>query len=436
MTSLKKLIAVLAVSLPLAASAQQAAAPAAPLYQIYGTLNVNGQYVEISRPAYGKGTNIAGRTAVSTDSSNIGIRGTADTGQAGLSVVYQCETSAAVDGDGVSGICNRNSRLGLSHAYGTLFYGNWDSPYKAVWYGTKADDAFGNTDIYDAAGLMGSPGFKTKSSAGLSATGPAVPPATGTAATGSATFNVRTANSVTYFSPKVEGVQLKAQYGTNERASNNGALTGALYSAALNYDRGPLSVLAAYERHDDWSGLNVVGAIPSTGAAGTNIVGAKSTVDQGVRVGAGYEIGTPYGATTIGAVWELLTLGYANTHPPLVADQVKEVKRQAIMGNLKHRMGNHELRLRYAYADHGSCKLFNPTPGSTCTTAGFGAQQYALGYAYYLSAAAQVYAYYTRIENERNATYTFATGGPAALTAAWSAGADPIGAGLGLRYAF
>jgi hypothetical protein len=433
MTSLKKLIAVLAVSLPLAATAQQAAPPAAPLYQIYGTLNVNGQYVEISRPHYGKGTNIAGRTAVSTDSSNIGIRGTADTGQFGLSMVYQCETSAAVDGDGVSGICNRNSRLGLSHAYGTLFYGNWDSPYKAVWYGTKADDAFGNTDIYDAAGILGSPGFKTKSSAGNSATGPAGVGTPATAAT--ATFNVRTANSVTYFSPKVQGAQVKLQYGTNERANNSGSLSGALYSAAINYDRGPLSVLAAYERHDDWGGLNVAG-VPTavTGPFGP-AAGTKSTVDQGVRAGAGYEIGSGYGSTTIGVVWELLQLGYANTHN-LAVNDLKSVQRQAVMANLKHRMGNHEIRLRYEYGDHGSCKLFNPAAGVTCSTAGFGAQNYALGYGYYLSAAAQVYAYFTRIENERNATYTFATGGPAALTAGWTAGADPIGAGLGLRYAF
>mgnify|MGYP001499091698 CR=1 FL=1 len=139
MTSMKKLIAVLAVSLPLAATAQQAAPPAAaaaPLYQIYGTLNLNLQYVEITQPfstSVATGTNATGRFAVSTDSSNIGIRGTADTGQFGLSVVYQCESSAALDGDAAAGICGRNSRLGLSHEYGTLFYGNWDTPFKSVW---------------------------------------------------------------------------------------------------------------------------------------------------------------------------------------------------------------------------------------------------------------------------------------------------------------
>jgi predicted porin len=418
MTSLKTSIAALALSLPLAAFAQQAAAPA-PLYQIYGTLNVNGQYTEFPKPTRAAAAvSVAGRTGVSVDSSNVGIKGAVDTGQFGLGVVYQCETSAQVDGDAAAFVvCNRNSRLGLSTAFGTLFYGNWDSPYKAAWYGTKADDAFGNTDIYDAAGLMGSPGFKTTSSAGSSAAN---------APNASATFNVRTANSVSFHSAKFFGAQLKAQYGTNERASNNGSFSGALYSAAVNYDMGPLSLLAAYERHDDWDALNVVGAA----AGATN---AKNTVDTGVKVGAGYELGSPFGATTIGAVWELLTFGYANTKAPLATGAVKEVTRQAVMVNLKHRTGSHEFRARYEYADGGNCSL---NGGGTCKVGvGFGAQNYALGYAYYLTSAAQVYAFWTKIDNQRNATYTFATAGPAAKTN-FTAGADPMGFGLGMRYAF
>ena len=277
MTSLKKLIAVVAASLPLAASAQQAAAPA-PLYQWYGSLNVNGQYTEFPKPTKSAtAVSVSGRTGVSVDSSNIGIRGTVDTGQAGLGVVYQCETSAQIDGDAAAFVvCNRNSRLGISSAYGTLFYGNWDSPYKAAWYGTKADDAFGNTDIYDAAGIMGSPGFKTTSSAGSSAAN---------APNASATFNVRTANSITYHSPKFSGVSAKLQYGTNEHASNDGRFSGALYSAVLNYDAGPISVLASWERHDDWAGMNVVGL--GSAALTTTAPGAKNTVDQGIKVAAG-----------------------------------------------------------------------------------------------------------------------------------------------------
>jgi predicted porin len=431
MTSLKKLIAVLAVSLPLAALAQQAAPPAAeaaPLYQIYGTLNVNGQYVEISKPfkinPAATPVNAPGRFAVSVDSSNIGIRGTADTGQFGLGIVYQCETSAQIDGDNTAFVvCNRNSRLGVSSAAGTLFYGNWDSPFKAVWYGTKGDDAFGNTDIYDAAGIMGSPGFKVKSGAGATS---AAPP--------NANFNVRAANTIGYHSPKIMGLQVKLQVTPNERASLDGKFSdGQLWSGAINYDRGPISVFAAYERHDDWAGLQTIGT--------AGLADAKTTTDYGIRAGAGYELGTGLGTTTLGAVWEYLDYKVSNPTdaPALGAAAVKEYNRHAVMANLKHRMGNHEFRARYEYADNGDCKLAGTAAvsGATCNfDIGKGAQNYALGYAYYLSKAAQLYAYATKIENQRTATYTFATAGPPVLTAAWGAGADPLGAGLGIRYAF
>lgn len=418
MTSLKKLIAVLAVSLPFLAKAQAPAAAAAPapLFQWYGTLNVNAQWTEASDPtAVGTAVNVSGRVGVSTDSTNIGIRGTADLGKFGLGAIYQCETSANIDGVGVSGICNRNSRLGLtSPVYGTLFYGNWDSPYKAVWYGTKGDDPFGNTDVYDAAGIMGSPGFKTRSTASGSA-------AAFTASQTPTTFNVRAANSIAYHSPKIFGLTVKAQHSTNEFASNSGDISPNLWSVSGNYERGPLSVFAAYERHDDYFGLNVI-----AGNAAAPLT--KTNVDTGVRVGAGYELASPFGATTIGATYEWLD--YSQEHT--VAGQLESVSRSAVMVGAKHRMGNHEFRLRYAYADGLDTNFNGNGPGAV----GSGAQQYAIGYAYHLTKAAQAYAYFTKIENERNATYTFATAGVAAVTGNFTAGADPMALGLGMRYAF
>ncbi len=121
MTSLKKLIAVLAVSLPFAAFAQApAAAPAAappaapaPLFSIYGTLNLNFQFEE-APAATVPGQSVNGRFGVSADSSNIGIRGALDTGRFGLGVVYQCETGAQLEGTGNAALCNRNSQLGIS----------------------------------------------------------------------------------------------------------------------------------------------------------------------------------------------------------------------------------------------------------------------------------------------------------------------------------
>ena len=440
MTSLKKLIAVLAVSLPLVASAQApaatppaaappaaappAAAPA-PLFSIYGTLNLNFQFEE-APAATVPGQSINGRFGVSADSSNIGIRGALDTGRFGLGVVYQCETGAQLEGTGNAALCNRNSRLGVSSSlYGTLFYGNWDSPYKAAWYGTKADDAFGNTDVYDATALMSSPGFNTRSTAGITAgaafTGPVRAPAINTPTT--TTFAIRAADSVVYQSPKILGASFKAAYSANRFADTKAVRAPELWSAVVNYDAGPLSVLAAFEDHEDWQGVR--------------------SRDTAWKVGAGLELPSAFGTTVVGAVYEqLMYRAFGGTaFVGTAANAINKFTRPSLMVNLKHRTGNHELRARWTTADSGDCDLVS---GAACSTAGFGAMNYTLGYAYYLTKAAQVYAYWTQIENERNASYTFATAGFAQVTAGSGApiaggtpvGSDPWATGLGMRYTF
>src|SRR5512138_848232 len=100
MTALRKLIATLALTLATSALAQAPAAPAAEakaqLFQLYGTLNVNLQYTQANDATAGSASDVSSRFAVSTDSTNIGIRGTLDATPA-LKVVYQCETAANLD---------------------------------------------------------------------------------------------------------------------------------------------------------------------------------------------------------------------------------------------------------------------------------------------------------------------------------------------------
>jgi hypothetical protein len=406
MTSLRKLIAVGAAVLPLAGSAQTPPAAPAPLAQLYGTFNVNLMYTGAPNPtAPGSNATTGGvrpRTAVSIDSSNIGIKGSAAV-DFGLSVVYQCETSAQVDAQGSAPvICNRNSRLGLSSpVYGTIFYGNWDTPFKASYFGTKADDPFGNTDVYDSEGIMGSPGFLSRPGAGLTNTG------TGT----SVNFQNRAANSVAYWTPKIMGISARFQYSADENADNKKIRDPFLYSGAVNYDQGPISVFVAGEDHEDWISSN--------------------SHDYALRVGAGYELANPFGATTLGVVGEQLWY-YSKVGFNPGTGTVKKYDRQAVQVGLKHRMGNHEFRARWQYADAGNAKAMD---GSKVPTNGIGAKNYALGYAYYLSTAAQVYLYWTEMDNERFATYTFGTAGPAYVSTL-QAGSDPWAVGLGLRYAF
>jgi predicted porin len=432
MTSLKKLIAVVAVSLPLVAMAQPvpepapaappaaapaaepakpAAAPAAkpPLVSVYGTLNVNLQYTEASDATAGSAADVSGRFAVSSDSTNIGFRGGMDVAH-GLKVVYQCETAAVLDGPAVA-LCGRNSRVGLSGDWGTLFYGNWDTPFKAGTYATKADDPFGNTDVFAYQGIMSSPGFSARSGAWTGAA--------------THTFDLRAGNSVAYWSPKISGVSAKLQWSTDETKTANGVVNPTLYSAAVNFDAGPLSLVAAGDYHEDGFGLRAI-----TGANAGNFP-AK---DMAWRVAAGYELPLGVGALRVMGMFEQLIY---NQDDATGAADLEEYKRMAWLVGATFRTGDHELRARYSQALEPDCTLASGADCPAALTNDLGAQQYALGYAYHLAKSTQVYAYYTQIMNDDDARYTFGVAGAAAVVGANTpAGADPIAVGLGIRHAF
>lgn len=410
----KKLIAL--------AIASAFAAPGVALAQgssvtIYGTANVNFQGTErddatsvgttglATLAATPNGVDVSSRTAMDTDSSNIGLRGTEDLGN-GLKAIFQCETTAAIDGNTpASGLCSRNSNVGLTSPWGTLFYGNWDTPFKSSTYGTKAGDPFLSTTVAGFQGIMSSPGFNTRSSSFVSGTN-------------TQSFDLRSQNSVAYWTPNFNGLYGKIQYSADEGESPTGTISPDLWSAAINYDNGPLSVTYAYERHDDVFGLTAIQAA-STGT---------ESKDTAHRIAAGYQ----FGNTTISAAYERLDYENEGT----VAG-VTDFDRDAWQVGLSHRMGAHEFRARYSQADEGDCD----NVANTCTTNELGAKMYAVGYAYHFSKRTQVYAFYTEIDNDDAASYTFTIGGsanvatPGAVGGA-GVGSDPEAFGLGIRHTF
>src|ERR687887_1587613 len=108
------------------------AAPAAALaqttVQIYGRLNADLESVKQTGSA--TGTNFASRSRVTSNSSNVGVRGTEELGQ-GLRAFFQIESSVNFDSGTQSGFwASRNSGIGLISGYGQVLLGQWDSPYK------------------------------------------------------------------------------------------------------------------------------------------------------------------------------------------------------------------------------------------------------------------------------------------------------------------
>lgn len=423
-----KLIAVLA-AVPLGAAAQTTtgappAAPKPPPVQLYGTINVNLQYTEASGATAPGATNVKPRAAVSIDSSNIGVKGAVQVSDA-LGVVLQCETQATLDGDDLRALCNRNSRIGVTGDWGTVFYGNWDTPYKALAYGTKADDPFGNTDVFGFQGIFGSPGYGTRSAVFQSGTGGISVGGTSSSPTlTGAGFDQRAGNSVAYHSPKFTGLSAKVQYSVDEyRSTGDGRVDPQIISGGVNYDAGGLSVAGGVEYHEDMFGIRTI----NSANAGNN-----AAKDWAWRLAAGYELPTPAGTLRVVGMAEQLTYAQRNA-----TAGYKDYSRVAWLAGATFRTGKHEVRARYsqALAPNITAATGTSLPGGAEDD--LGAQQYAIGYAYHVAASTQLYAFATQIVNESKARYTFGIGGAANVVGANTpAGSDPLAAGLGIRFSF
>src|SRR5260370_25519674 len=107
----------------LAARAAPAAALAKSNVQIYGTLNADFESVKATGSS---GTNFPSRNRVTSNSSNLGFRGTEDLGQ-GLRAFFQLESAVNLHSGTQSGFwAPRNSGVGLQGGSGQVLLGQWD----------------------------------------------------------------------------------------------------------------------------------------------------------------------------------------------------------------------------------------------------------------------------------------------------------------------
>lgn len=145
--------------------------------------------------------------------SRIGFRGTEDLG-GGLSAFFTLETGLKMDTgevDSAGRIFNRQALVGLKGAAGQVALGRQYTPWhKAL----SAIDPFGTGYAGTAKNLF---------------------PDVGT--------NVRTSNTITYQSPKVNGFNGELAYAVGEQPD---ASTGRQYGGAIGYANGPLALRLAY----------------------------------------------------------------------------------------------------------------------------------------------------------------------------------------------
>jgi predicted porin len=291
-----------------------------------------------------------------------------------------------------------------------VFYGIWDTPYKIA---TIKVDSFtlydGNHEV-----IMGSPGFNVQ---GTTRSGRDGSPA-------DAAFIRRQGNSVQYWTPNWAGFYGRVAYSANEQKDlvAGTEIDPYIWSAALFYEKGPVYLAYGYEAHNDYFGLN--GMLAAALVTPIGVLNSSSE-DTGHKIAAGYT----FGNTTLGIMLERLK--YENDDDSGLATRVEEYERDAWYLTFVHKLGaRHAIRVIYGQGEEGDCELAG---GANCTTDDLDVTHWGIGYTYDLSKRTELFAYYTKVDNERAASYNLASGG--AIGGAIP-GADPIAYGLAIRHRF
>jgi predicted porin len=346
----KKLMAV--------AVAAAVAAPGLALAQttIYGKFLA--EYGFASQADIAVGATRPNADGFNSGASRVGVRGEEKLG-GGNAVWYQCETRARFGADtnpaqAASGICDRNSALGLKGGFGNFFLGRWD---------TAMEDSSGLTRIGPSTGWGGSQHMLTEDQGqfGIS-------------------FAQRVQNSINYNSPNFGGFAVNLSTTSTGSALNQATTVpgrkGRIMSGVGKYASGPLVAYVGFETHDDNQAL-VSGGL--NGASEEFITAGISYVIGPVKVGFVY--------TDVDADTAVVGTSVTRTAYHLAADWK--------IG------GPGTIRATYTVADD-----FKGTAAGAAL-ADQGATQYVIGYLHALSKRTNVGAYYAAVDNDTNGVYNF-----------------------------
>lgn len=334
--------------------------------QLYGRLNLA---IEDMRHETGSA---ADGLRLSNYRSVFGLRGSEAIGK-DVSVLFQVESTLSLD-TGAGALAARDTRLGLEGRWGTLFAGNWTTPYTSS---SSALDPFYPT----TAGYMSIMGNGSAASADN--------------VSDTTAFDRRQRNSVHYWSPAWRGLSLRLAHGLGEERPASGAKP-SLASGAVLFEQGALYAALAFERHHAYRGPGLD--------------------DYGIKLAASYQFQS---VKLAGAVEQLHYETAGGT-----------LERMSWYLALTRQSGPHGLRFAIARAGDGR--------GSTPERIGFiaagrntGAVHATIGYDYALSKRTSLFAYHTRLRNDDRGTVDFAINGLDG-----EAGATASGTAFGMRHAF
>lgn len=379
---------------------------------VYGTLNVSYGSYKTSGTLIGE--DVSARMRLNCNSCNFGLKGTEDISE-GVKGIWQFESSVGgAGGFGGGTLAIRNSGLGMTGDWGTLMFGQWDTPFKLL---VGALEPTYSTGAGYMVSMLDTPGLNATSTT-FSAIG-----LNETATVKDVSFSRRQNSSIWYNSPKFAGIDATVMYSGNGGKSATNANPGMI-STALRYSEGMIMAGFAYESHMDarsastFTTTHGLSSALSTPTAGTS--------DTGVKLMAAVK---PIEGLTIGGAWS--SLSYKNK----VAAGDDKYSKSAFMASALYGMDKWGFGFSFASAADGSCTLAS---GTACTVTDNGATHMTGKVSYSYSKRTDVYVAYSKIDNKANGTYNFALGAadqPATIAGAGANG-DPSFLGIGIRHTF
>jgi predicted porin len=310
-------------------------------------------------------------TSGAASASRIGFRGTEDLG-GGLAAFFTLETGVKIDTgevDAAGTIFNRQAFVGLRSKAGEVALGRQYTP----WHTTLvALDPFSTGYAGSSKNLF---------------------PDNGT--------NVRTSNTITYKSPKLNGFDGELAYSVGEQSNSS---TGRQYGAAIGYASGPLLLRLAYNsKNTDVSATATAPFISRTLGRNT-LLGATYQFPL-FKLHAAYGVDKGFNSATLGNS----NNPYGGVKPTPSLDG-----REVLLG-LSAPVGPGNL-------------MFSAMHKDDRTAFDQDASSWGIGYLYALSKRTGLYAAYGHINNENGAGYTVANN--------TESGTGNSGYNLGMRHTF
>lgn len=376
-------------------------------FKIYGVVDASLDITDTGNtPAGASG---AKTKKISSNTSLIGFKGE-EVLYDGLKGIWQIESEIDLDGTTATGasantlgFATRNTFVGLkSDSMGSLILGRHDTPYKTS---DRRLDLFGN-HVADNRALMG--GGIGEGSGDLKG------------------FDKRATDTVVYNSPVMSGFKVMAAYVAGaENATAAADVKGNIWSLAGTYDVAPFYGALAYQRN-------------SYGTAATGTVAAANgatagTSERAWKLGGGYKVDQ----FAVNAIYEETDDNFGSAG--VAGGAVNGACTGVAAGGSCYGHKAFYVAGQYNITTNDAVKLAYTKAGNlqNGNLANSGARHVSIGYDHKLSKRTNLYATYTKLNNDRSAQYDLKGEGAATGNVlSKGAGANPSAVSLGVMHTF